>query len=171
MSPSPPFNLILFDTATAAEKQEEAIRLDPSRQSFYKGTSEENKKAAPYLFELKPETDFANWYFKNGWNQSWGVPLFSSGTFEETYRHFRKFLIVKTEEGKQMYFRFYDPRVLRIFLPTCDRSQILEFFGPVKIFICEDEDPEHILLFSHQNGELVTDRRKASLILNEIEIK
>ncbi len=70
-----------------------------------------------------------------------------------------------------MYFRFYDPRVLRIFLPTCDRSQILEFFGPVKIFICEDEDPEHILLFSHQNGELVTDRRKASLILNEIEIK
>ena len=57
-----------------------------------------------------------------------------------------------------MYFRFYDPRVLRIFLPTCDAAQLKEFFGPVAHFICEDEDPAFGLVFSLEQGKLKTEK-------------
>ena len=63
-------------------------------------------------------------------------------------------MLVKTEDGEELYFRFYDPRVLRIFLPTCDESQIRELFGPIEYFLMEDEDPEHAIRFWHENGIL-----------------
>jgi hypothetical protein len=66
--------------------------------------------------------------------------------------------MVKTEEGEELYFRFYDPRVLRIFLPTCDREQLKDFFGPVDYYLCEDEDPAYGLVFSLENSALKTER-------------
>src|SRR5436305_10083170 len=79
-------------------------------------------------------------------------------THDDLKKHFRKFLLVKTEDGKELYFRFYDPRVLRIFLPTCDVAQLKEFFGPVEKFICEDEDHAFALLFSFDGKQLITER-------------
>ena len=76
------------------------------------------------------------------------------------YKHFRKFLIVQAEDGMELYFRFYDPRVLRIFLPTCTRNQLIEFFGPVQKHIMEDEDPSYALIFSLENGILRKERVK-----------
>ena len=62
---------------------------------------------------------------------------------------------VKTEDLQLLYFRFYDPRVLRIFLPTCDRKQIVEFFGPVQAFICEQDEEGHFKRYTHNKGELI----------------
>jgi hypothetical protein len=66
--------------------------------------------------------------------------------------------MVQTEDKEELYFRFYDPRVLRIFLPTCDEDQLNEFFGPVDYFVCEDEDPAFALAFTLKDGELKTER-------------
>jgi len=65
--------------------------------------------------------------------------------------------MVKTEDGEQLYFRFYDPRVLRVFLPTCDERQLRDFFGPIDYFLCESEEPASGLVFSLRNGELKVD--------------
>ena len=48
--------------------------------------------------------------------------------------HFRKFLRVKDMKGRNLYFRFYDPRVMAAFLPRCLPNELPEFFGPVKTF-------------------------------------
>ena len=53
-----------------------------------------------------------------------------------------------------MYFHFYDPSVLKIFLPSCDKNQILEFFGPIESFICEGDTKEEAIRFWQENGEL-----------------
>ncbi|MEZ4455202.1 MAG: DUF4123 domain-containing protein [Gemmatimonadales bacterium] len=63
--------------------------------------------------------------------QSAGVAIVSDAEPEALRTHFRRFLMVATEAGQTLYFRFYDPRVLRIFLPTCDAEQLATFFGPV----------------------------------------
>ncbi|HRO43103.1 MAG TPA: DUF4123 domain-containing protein, partial [Flavipsychrobacter sp.] len=85
----------------------------------------------------------------------------------ELHKHFRKFLLVKTEDEQELYFRFYDPRVLRIFLPTCDQGQIREFFGAVDYFLMEDEDPEFAIRYWHENGILRTKQyRKQDLFIN-----
>ena len=152
-------NFILLDSAKTAKIMENAKKLNPTHQSLYKGSAEEDlADVSPYLFSYQKGSEFYNWYSENGWGDSWGVIVKSEFLFEETYRHFRKFLMVKTEDDQQLYFRFYDPRVVRIFLPTCDENQLREFFGPIEQFICEDEEPEFALVFSFEKSTLKTQR-------------
>jgi uncharacterized protein DUF4123 len=53
-----------------------------------------------------------------------------------------------------VYFRYYDPRVLRVFLPTCNTQELAAVFGPVKSFVLEDDDPNTMLILSHSSGTL-----------------
>ena len=69
--------------------------------------------------------------------------------------HFRTFLMVYDTEFKPLYFRYYDPRVLRIYLPTCDAEGLATLFGPVVNYFLEDEDPKNALRFRMEGGALV----------------
>ena len=110
-------------------------------ECLYRGRIPEKlAKAAPYLLELRPNTDFTNWLFKYGWGDSWGIFLTSSASFDILRRHFRRFLKVRDHRGKRLYFRFYDLRVLRVYLPTCNKHERDYVFGPVEGFHVETED-------------------------------
>jgi hypothetical protein len=150
----------LLDAARLGMHLQEAKTRNQAHDCLYRGESEiALAGVAPHIFQYAYSTPFANWYLHNGWGDSWGVLLKSAWPLSELHKHFRKFLLVKTEDGPELYFRFYDPRVLRIFLPTCDAAQLREFFGgAVDYFIAEDEDPDYALRFSHQNGVLQTER-------------
>lgn len=163
------YNYLLFDAAKAEMNLYNAMELNPNHQSLYKGSAEEDLVGvAPYLFSIKENTPFADWYFKEGWNQSWGTLLFANAAFEDVYKHFRKFLMVKTEDGQQLYFRFYDPRVLRIFLPTCEEpGQLKELFGPVRHFLTESENEDEVLQFWLE-GEIL--RTKTLPFIDEPEL-
>lgn len=54
--------------------------------------------------------------------------------------HFKKLLWVRDEDGRELYFRFYDPRVLAIYLPTCTPEEKRIVFGPVQALHCVDAD-------------------------------
>ena len=82
------------------------------------------------------------------WSKSWGVFLTSDKPLKDLRTHFRHFLTVKLPDGKQVYFRYYDPRVLRLFLPTCLPEETTQFFGPVKHFLMEAEAPNLALHFT-----------------------
>ena len=90
---------------------------------------------------------------------------------EDMCYHYRKFLKLKTEDLQLLYFRFYDPRVLRIFLPTCDRKQIVEFFGPVQAFICEQDEEGHFNRYTHNKGELIIEEIEKKKIIKEMKIE
>ena len=111
---------------------------------------------APYLFAYQPGLEFGKWLLEKGWGNSWGVFIKTEVSLEEVQLHLRKYLMIKTDTGKEMYFRFYDPRVLRKYLPTCDPNQLKEFFGPIKSFGMESENPEFALEFSLDAGKLIT---------------
>ena len=150
----------LIDAARVSEQMAVAKELNKRHDSLYRGGSEASlAEVAPYIFQFAHPTLFSTWFLKKGWGDAWGVMIKSSWPLSELHKHFRKFLLVKTEDGQELYFRFYDPRVLRIFLPTCDAAQIREFFGgAIDYFMVEDEDPAYALRFSHQNGVLQTER-------------
>jgi hypothetical protein len=136
-------------------RMEEAIAKNPVHECLYEGNSRKTlSPVAPYLFTFATDDPFAQWFWDEGWGKSWGVLLRSPSSLEELYRHFRKFLMVKTEEGKGLYFRFYDPRVLRVFLPTCDAQQVSEFFGPVEQFYMEGASPGGAIQFRQVRGIL-----------------
>lgn len=149
----------LIDAARAKNNLPRLQLCNAHNTSLYRGRSEEAlADFAPYLFSFQSKTDFSKLYFEKGWGDAWGILLLSDTTFEELYKHFRKFLIVKTEEGKELYFRFYDPRVLRIFLPTCNKEQLKDFFGPVKQFFTEDADANYGIRWWLENAEIKSER-------------
>lgn len=110
--------------------------------------------AAPHLVELKEHVAFTDWLLKYGWGQSWGVFFTSTASMDELQRHFRRFLKVRDEEGRKMYFRYYDPRILRAYLPTCTKAERDYVFGPVDRFLVESEDGEVLLAFGNEAAAL-----------------
>jgi hypothetical protein len=79
------------------------------------------RAAAPYLVHLAPGVNFTRQFFSEGWGNSWGVLTVAPAdvTLPRLRRHLRTLLRVQDEAGRKLLFRFYDPRVLRVYLPTC----------------------------------------------------
>lgn len=107
---------------------------------------------APHLVEVDPGSRFAARVLTEGWGESWGLFIECDAGLTNLRRHLRQFLIVLDERNARLIFRYYDPRVLRVFLPTCTPRQLAQFFGPVQRWVMEDEDPEKALEFVREKG-------------------
>lgn len=127
---------------------------------FHGSKAEELAEVAPYLVHLRKDDPFTEWVLNSGWGKSWGIFVQSEASLNDLQRHFRSFLTVYDEEGKPLYFRFYDPRVLRVYLPTCNAGEIKAVFGPVGTYLLEDEDASILLRFSGTNGKLQVEQKK-----------
>jgi hypothetical protein len=116
-------------------------------------------EVAPYIAKLEPDSDFTDWMM-SGWGEHWGIYVVVPDELDlaTVRRHLRKLNMVYGPDNQPLYFRWYDPRVLRIVLPTCDTEQLQEIFGSVLRFITEGETPEQGIVFSLVNGELVQER-------------
>ncbi|WP_337040318.1 DUF4123 domain-containing protein [Emticicia sp. 17c] len=115
------------------------------------------KTITPHLFPCEADSRLYNWLLNEGKGDSWGIFINTSLTLKELAAHLQKLLIVTMQDdGRMVYFRFYDPRVLRTFLPTCHVTQLKELFGPVEVFFCEDTDEDFQLHFSIENEKLKT---------------
>ncbi len=106
------------------------LQYKEEHQSLYEGQEgAELAQVAPYLVKLKKDSALLDTLVREGWGQSWGVYLTTPNEFADVRRHLRHFLEVKLPDGKQVYFRFYDPRVLRTYLPTCTPEETNQFFN------------------------------------------
>jgi hypothetical protein len=111
---------------------------------------------APYLVQLSYDDKKTRKFLNEAWSRSWGVFLRSDARLEGLRRHLRTFLMVLDPHGNPMLFRYYDPRVLRIYLPTCTRGEMEAVFGPIERFLMEDGTPQTLLDFSFDRMQLVT---------------
>ncbi|HLZ49792.1 MAG TPA: DUF4123 domain-containing protein [Candidatus Acidoferrum sp.] len=118
-------------------------------QSLYEGPQgAQLAHFAPYLVRVPQKSALLETLVQQAWSKSWGVFLTCDAPLKDLRTHFRHFLNVKLPDGTQVYFRYYDPRVLRLFLPTCLHEETTQFFGPVKQFLLEAEDPATALHFT-----------------------
>ena len=124
--------------------------------SLYDGPEgEQLADVAPYLVALPPRSALLATLLRNHWGDSRFTLIFADTDFKSVRRQLRRFLMVEDERNKKMYFRFYDPRVLRIFLPTCTPEECLDFFGPIAWFVLETEQPGLAQAFSYKQGNLL----------------
>ncbi len=110
-------------------------------RSLYDGVEGETMvHVAPHLVRLPAGSRLLASLVREGWGRRWGIYLTCSLPFTEVRRHLRRFLMVEMEEsGDRMYFRFYDPRTLTTFIPSCTPRQAQEFFGSAESFLLEGE--------------------------------
>jgi hypothetical protein len=102
---------------------------------------------APHLLHLRPGHDYADTFFRVGWRNLWGILLAAAAPQPQIYRQLRRFLRVRTEEGRVLVFRYYDPRILRRYLPTCTAAEMERFFGPIAALVAEANDEAQFHLF------------------------
>jgi uncharacterized protein DUF4123/FHA domain-containing protein len=110
-------------------------------RSLYDGVEGETMAhVAPYLVRLPAGSRLLTSLVREGWGRRWGVYLTCALPFGEVRRQLRRFLMVEMEEShERMYFRFYDPRTLATFVPSCSPRQAQEFFGGAEAFFLEGE--------------------------------
>jgi hypothetical protein len=131
---------------------------EPEYVCLYAGDLQPDVAAvAPYLVKLERTSRFTDIAMMRVWGKSRGVFAVTDGStgLAELSRHFRRFLLVRDYEGGRLYFRFYDPRVLRTYLPTCNAEELDFVFGPVRRFVAEDGTASTLLHFSRNGGGLI----------------
>ncbi|WP_295384031.1 DUF4123 domain-containing protein [uncultured Thiodictyon sp.] len=104
--------------------------------------------AAPYLVQLPATAAFTALFLMQGVGRHWGVLAASRADFRKLRMHFRKFLSVWGPDGAPLYFRYYDPRVLRTYLPTCNADELKALFGPVTAYYAEGAQPATLVRFT-----------------------
>ncbi len=117
-------------------------------ESLYDGVrGEALAEVAPYLVRFSPGSPLLESLVLEGWGLAWGVYLTWAGPMKELRRHLRRFLLVLDDETTQrLYFRYYDPRVLARYWPTCSPLQAAEILGEIGCFLLEGEASEVLRL-------------------------
>jgi hypothetical protein len=125
---------LILDACDAPSVPQKARSLGEALAvSLYNGTAQEDYWAiAPYL--CRADRNLLEWVKGSLWKQPWGIVVISTADFAAVRAHFRKFLVVQSPEGEYWYFRFYDPRVLPVFLEASNDNELKEFFGPVQAY-------------------------------------
>lgn len=116
-----------------------------AHDSLYEGIQGEHlAMVAPYLAgPFQRDSVLLDRLVMEGWGRRWGTYLTSRESFKEVRRHFRRFLMVELEENSErVYFRYYDPWVMQIFLPTCSERQKHDFMGKSSAIFAEGNGRE-----------------------------
>lgn len=143
----------VLDGASVAGLLDKLYELSPNFCCLFRGAlSPDMAEVAPYLVQLEAGTEFTRWVISQGWGNHWGIFAASDADLRRMRSHFRTFLIVYDETGRPLRFRYYDPRVLRLYLPTCNAQELATVFGPVASFTVEAADSATLLSFQAVSG-------------------
>lgn len=111
-------------------------------------------EVGPYLVRLERDAEFTAWVVEEGWGKHWGVFALAPVGMHAMRGHLQRFLFVHDATGQPLYFRYYDPRVLRVYLPSCNADEVKDIFGPVSAFVLEGENPGAMTIFRGETGTL-----------------
>src|SRR6266404_1277979 len=121
----------VLDGASIPDLVKSLYEHEPEYCCLYRGELQPDMASvAPYLVRLEPGDEFSELVLREGWGAHWGIFVISQTTF-------REFHTVELPDQRTVLFRYYDPRVLRNFLPACNAAELATFFGPVQSFLLE----------------------------------
>ena len=145
----------ILDGASIDDLLDKLYQYQPEFICLYRGDLEPDiAEVAPYLVRLDRESAFTDWLLDRGWGNHWGIFAIAREDLTAMRKHFRRFLRVYDSQGRPMLFRYYDPRVLRAYLPTCNNEELATVFGPVINYASEGESPDKLVFFQYSGGAL-----------------
>lgn len=111
-------------------------------------------RVGPWLVPMPPDSTFGAMFASTGRNRAWGVVVRSEADRTAVAEHFAGLLRAMLPDGRAVLFRFYDPRVLRAYLPTCTKGELAQVFGPNEAFLLEQADGQQ-REYRREGGALV----------------
>lgn len=155
----------ILDGASVPDLRDALYRMQPEHVCLYRGElAPDMAEVAPYLVRLERDSEFAEWVIEKGWGNHWGIFAEADADLHTLRQHFRRFLTVHDSDGKPLIFRYYDPRVMRVYLPTCNAEELAAIFGPVSAYLLEGavegDSPGTLLRFEAASGALAAKEEK-----------
>ena len=149
----------VIDAARHLRLAKEAVRLfDQSAATLFEGPlARELQSYGPLLVPIDPESEYLESWARR-WGDNAGILLVARRDRVSVRAHLREIFVVQDETGQEHFFRFYDPRVLRAYLPTCTAEETRTFFGPITRMIVESADATQILRYRPGAKGVLTDR-------------
>lgn len=145
----------ILDGASVPDLPANLAQFNPEHACLYRGELEPDMAAvAPYLTLLERDAPFTEWVLSNGWGEHWGIFGTAQADLPALKRHFRSFTTVIDDSGRTLLLRFYDPRVWREYLGTCNRKELEKLFGPVCSYYQEGEEVGVIVRLVLVQGDL-----------------
>jgi len=146
----------VLDGASVPDLPMRLYELRPHQICLYRGELEPDlAEVAPYLVYLMPGTEFTDWLLANCWGKHWGIFVQTQFSMVEVRKNFRKLLTVHDEAGNPLLFRYYDPRVLTRFLPTCESDDLRLFFDRASAIYAESADAQELIRYQTDNERLI----------------
>jgi hypothetical protein len=112
---------------------------------------------APFLVAVGEDPGFLS-LWEEYFGENYGVLLLSGAPTGELWRHLRGLFVSSDEDGNEYFFRFYDPRVLDLYLPTCTPHDLSSFLGPVGALFTATRFPGMVLCVRRSLGGVVSER-------------
>jgi hypothetical protein len=145
----------LYAVVDAARDDQVMIRLaegEASFQSLFQGTGREALFAeGPVLVACEKGLPLFSWLTGQAWGTGCGFFLTSKAPHDLLTAHLQQCLKVITQDDRELFFRYYDPRVLRTYLPSCDPKSGWRFMGPVERMLMESEFGDRLLSFRRKD--------------------
>jgi hypothetical protein len=130
---------LLIDAALWDRDVNDIFSGNVAYRSLFRGaTGKELWSVAPYLVDAGSNEDFIRRIKDKNQVDRRITRLHSDLDIDALRKHLRHFLRVKTEDGRYLYFRFYDPYVVNTVFPNLTKEQLGEFLGPLEYIITED---------------------------------
>lgn len=146
---------VVLDGASVPDLRMRLYETNPPHYCLFRGELEPDvAEVAPYVVQLALGSVFADWVTSECFGKHWGIFAHSLHSIKEMRRHFRSLVTVYDEAGEPMIFRFYDPRVLQNFLPTCNEDELKTFFGNVDALFAENAKQQTLVSYSLENDAL-----------------
>ena len=149
----------VIDAARDSRGQGHAHPEGSRGESLFAGpVGQQLEGVAPHLARFETDSSLWRWWYQQ-WGNSVGVLMQTPVSLAELRAHFRTLMVVRGEDRRKYFFRFYDPRVLRVFLPNCTPEEVRRFFGPVTAFHCEGPEGSELLTFKLGHDGVMVERR------------
>ncbi len=114
---------------------------------------------APHLVELTPSAKFSTELLGWDWYGNWGYFVQSQETLDQLSAAFAPLATVKMPDGATSFFRYFDPRVIRVFLAQADSAGLTAIFGQDHRLVVPTKEvpkePEGAIIYTLANGKLV----------------
>jgi hypothetical protein len=147
----------VVDCAADPALSPHAERLAPDQACcLFEGTIDPDLNAvSPHVVELAAPDPLSRLWRTHGWGKSWGILISSRASLSAVRRRLRHFTLARLPDGTgPVLFRFWDPRVFRVFLPAVEPDDLRAWFTDIDAYIVEDESGQGSLRYDLADGRL-----------------
>lgn len=113
---------------------------------------------APYLVELDPKANFSTTLLTWDWYANWGYFVQSAASLDDCAQAFMAVTTAQLPNHVEAFFRFQDPRVLRVFFETASADDVKAVFGKATRLVVPMADDgvsrEGAIVYTLESGKL-----------------